>query len=76
MDSRELSEWIAFHRYFMPLPDSWQQTGIIASCSLAPYSKKNRQPKASDFVPIEKPPQHVLQDQNVWLQLKAQSRSE
>lgn len=58
MDSAELSEWMAVHRYFMPLPDPWQQTGIVASAVLAPYCKPHQTPKASDFVPVERPPQH------------------
>lgn len=69
MDSRELSEWMAVHRFFMPLSDSWHQTGILASAMLAPYSGKSKQPKPSDFVPVERPPQHVLQDQAVFRQL-------
>jgi hypothetical protein len=61
MDSQELSEWVAVHTYFMPLPDPWHQTGVLASAMLAPYSPKGRPPKALDFVPIEKPPQHPEQ---------------
>ena len=61
MDSRELSEWMAYTRYYEALPDAWQQTGLIVSAVLAPYSPKGKCPKASDFVPIEKPPQHATQ---------------
>lgn len=61
MDSRELSEWIAFHRYFSPLPDAWKETGLLASAALAPYCPRGRTPKPDDFIPIEKPPQHQLQ---------------
>lgn len=57
MDSRELTEWVAFTRYFQALPDPWQQTGLLTSAVLAPYSEKGKAPKASDFVPTEKPPQ-------------------
>lgn len=58
MDSSELSEWIAFTRYFQALPDPWRQTGLEVSAMLAPYSPKGKAPKADDFIPIEKPPQH------------------
>jgi hypothetical protein len=57
MDSQELSEWVAFTRYYHALPDPWQQTGLLTSAVLAPYSERGKAPKASDFVPIEKPPQ-------------------
>ena len=57
MDSAELAEWIAVHTHFMPLPDPWHQTGVLAAAALAPYSPKGKPPKAADFVPIEKPPQ-------------------
>lgn len=58
MDSRELSEWIAYTRYYQPLPDSWRQTGLVASAVLAPHSPRGRGPKPADFVPVETPPQH------------------
>lgn len=61
MDSRELSEWVAYTRYFEALPDAWQETGLVVSALLAPYSKKGSPPKPSDFVPIETPPQHPEQ---------------
>jgi hypothetical protein len=58
MDSRELTEWIAYTRYYEAIPDSWAETGLIASAVLAPYAQKGKAPQASDFNPIEKPPQH------------------
>lgn len=61
VDSRELSEWIAIHRHYHPLPDSWRETGLLASAALAPYCPRGKTPKSEDFVPIEKPPQHELQ---------------
>jgi len=61
MDSQELSEWIAFTRYFQALPDPWRQTGLLTSAVLAPYSPQGKAPKAEDFNPIEKPPQHANQ---------------
>jgi len=76
MSSTELSEWMAVHRFFMPLQDSWHQTGIMASAMLAPYSGKSKPPKPIDFVPIEKPPQHELQMQAALEELRRQLRGE
>jgi hypothetical protein len=76
MDSAELAEWIAVHTHFMPLPDPWHQTGVLAAAALAPYSPKGRPPKAADFVPIEKPPQHPEQIADALRDLKRQLRGE
>jgi len=63
MDSRELSEWMAYTRYFVAIPDPWLQTGLLASIATAPYTEKGkRTPTASDFVPTSKAPQHESQD--------------
>jgi len=72
MSSRELSEWMAVHRFFMPLADSWHQTGIMASAMLAPYSGKSKPPKPQDFVPIELPPQHQVQAEDAFRELQRQ----
>lgn len=70
MDSRELSEWIVYERYWRgPLDDSWRQTGILASAAIAPYAKRGHAPKASDFIPVEKPPQHTTQMQDTLQQM-------
>jgi len=76
MDSRELSEWMAFHRFFMPLPDSWHQTGVLAAATISPHTRRGHVPKVADFVPIEKPPQHYLQDQAAIEELRRQLRGE
>lgn len=76
MDSQELSEWMAIHRYFVPLPDPWHQTGVIASAALAPYSGKGKTPKPADFVPLQQPPRHALQDEEALLELSRQLRGE
>ena len=76
MSSTELSEWMAVHRYFMPLQDSWHQTGVLASAMLAPYCGKSKPPKPQDFVPIEKPPQHELQMQAALEELRRKLRGE
>jgi hypothetical protein len=70
MDSRELSEWLAFARYYQPLDNSWAQTGVIASAVLAPYSRRGHMPKPADFVPTEAPPQHRSQLLDVLAQMK------
>ena len=74
MDSRELSEWMAVHRFFVPLPDSWQQTALLASATLAPYAKKGHPPKPGDFIPVEKPPQHQEQINAMIRELSRQLR--
>jgi len=74
MSSTELSEWMAVHRFFMPLQDSWHQTGVLASAMLAPYSGKSKPPKPIDFVPIQNPPQHALQMQAALEELRRQLR--
>lgn len=71
MDSQELTEWIAYTRYYSALPDPWEQTGLVVSSLLAPYAKEGRVPKASDFVPTLTPPQHESQDREALLKLKA-----
>lgn len=72
MDSQELSEWMAYTRYYEALPDSWAETGLAVSAILAPYSPKGKAPKASDFIPLEKPPQHEAQAADVIRELARQ----
>lgn len=69
MDSRELTEWAAFTRYFRALPDEWEQTGLLVSSLLAPYSK-DKVPKPSDFIPLERPPNHHEQDMAALMKLR------
>jgi hypothetical protein len=76
MDSQELSEWIAVHRYFMPLPNPWHQTGVLASAIVAPHSQRGRTPKPVDFVPVQTPPQHQLQIDDAIAELRRQLRGE
>jgi len=71
MDSQELTEWVAFTRYFQALPDEWQQTGLVVSSLLAPYSK-DKVPKPSDFMPLVRPPNHPDQDYEALLELRRQ----
>ena len=69
MDSREFAEWVAIHRHYHPLPDPWREAGLVASASLAPYCPRGRTPKAEDFVPVAKAPQHEQQIQEALAQL-------
>lgn len=57
MTSAEFSEWMAVHKYHQPLPDSWTQTGMIASAVVAPHCKRGKTPKPQDFIPRERLPQ-------------------
>ena len=70
MSSRELAEWMAYARYYQPLDGSWEQAGLIASAVLAPYSRRGRTPKASDFIPVEPAPQHKTQIRSALSMLK------
>lgn len=61
MDSREFSMWIAYSRWFRPLEDTWLQTGMQISATLAPYSKV-KPPNPEDLIPIDSlTPQHPTQ---------------
>lgn len=70
MDSHELTEWLAFARYYQPLDNSWAQAGLLASVSLAPHSRRGNCPTPEDFIPVEKPPQHKTQIFSVLEQMK------
>lgn len=70
MDSRELTEWMAFDRFFQPLDHGWAQMGMVVSALYAPYTKGHNRPTATDFIPIERPPQHKTQMRSVLEQLK------
>ena len=70
MDSHELSEWLAFSRYYQPLDNSWAQAGLMASASLAPHTRRGHTPSPNDFIPTEKPPQHKTQILSVLEQMK------
>ncbi len=67
---------MAVHRFYMPLQDTWHQTGVMASAMLAPYSGKGKPPKPVDFVPIETPPQHPEQMREAIEILRRQLRGE
>jgi hypothetical protein len=63
MDSREFSQWMAYTRWFRPLDNSWQQTGMVVCSILAPYSKTP--PDPDSFIPIEgMAPKHPTQIQD------------
>ena len=71
MDSQELSEWIAYTRYFQALPDSWAETSLLVSTVMAPHCKPENVPKPTQFIPVAKPPHHESQDLAVLMKLKA-----
>lgn len=54
MDSRELSEWIAYDRV-EPIPQPWQETGLLAAilCNLLGTGRR-RSP--ADFIPARRAP--------------------
>lgn len=54
MDSKELTEWLAFDRYYEPIGNDWLKTGYIVASVLAPHAKKA--PSPNDFVPTAGPP--------------------
>jgi hypothetical protein len=61
MDSRELSEWIAYDRYYEPIGDQWLQTGVVTSAVIATVAGR-KAPKPQDIVPIDKrAPMHPSQ---------------
>jgi hypothetical protein len=70
MDSHELSEWLAFARYYQPLDNSWAQTGLLASSTIGPHMRRGYWPSPADFIPVEKPPQHKTQMISVLEQMK------
>ena len=70
MTSVELSEHIAYTRWFAALPDSWRETGLLAAVLLAPHMEKGKRPKPEDFVPVDRPPQHESQDLEALLKLR------
>lgn len=70
MDSRELTEWIAYTRYFSPFADPWRQTGLVVSSLLAPHIRDGKVPAPNDFVPTLPPPQHEEQDRAALRELQ------
>lgn len=50
MDSRELSEWWAFHRLH-PLPDPWTQTARICRTVMAASGRYKTVPEEWRFIP-------------------------
>lgn len=50
MDSRELTEWWAFHRLY-PLPDPWRQTARICRTVMASSGNYKNVPDEERFIP-------------------------
>ncbi len=77
MSSEELSEWIALDLYHEPLPQPWQQTGVLASAVLAPHCGKAKRAEPKDFVPTKRLPQtqaEMLQQLQKLKSLKQQQK--
>lgn len=72
MTTKEFAEWLAFTRYYQAIPDSWAETGLLVSSIMAPHCERGKGPKASEFNPIETPPQHQSQAKEVLLDLRKQ----
>lgn len=70
MGSREFAYWQAYHRFFEPVGGEWEQTGLLAASSLAPYCDRHNTPKPADFVPVKTPPQHQIQIDAVLRKIK------
>lgn len=52
----EFAEELAYHLYFDPLPNTWQQTSVIATSVLQPHMKKGKRLRPFQFVPVAKLP--------------------
>ena len=76
MDSRELTEWMAYTRYYEAIGNPWAETGLIVSALLAPHAPRGKAPKPSDFIPIEPAPQHQAQARDVLMDLMQQLGAE
>lgn len=76
MDSRELTEWMAYTRYYEAIGNPWAETGLIVSALLAPHAPRGKAPKPSDFIPIEPAPQHQAQARDVLMDLMKQLGAE
>lgn len=70
MGSREFAYWQAYHRYFEPIGGEWEQTGLMTAATLAPYCERHNTPKPGDFIPVQKPPQHQTQIDDVLRKIK------
>lgn len=55
MDSRELSEWIAYDRH-EPIPEPWKQTGILAALLSNGLFAGGKRARPEDFIPAERRP--------------------
>jgi hypothetical protein len=55
LDSRELTEWIAFDQV-NPLPNSWKQTARLCRTVMAASGNYDRVPDENIFIPAMKKP--------------------
>ena len=62
MDSNELSEWMAMHRYYHAIPDLNRSLALLTSAVIAGYARRGNVPPPSRFMGLEPPPRHPIQD--------------
>lgn len=60
LDSNELTEWIAYDRFYEPIGEEWLQTCLLTSAVLSTVAGK-KAPKPAELMPVEKPPMHKTQ---------------
>ncbi len=59
VDSRELSEWWAFHKLH-PLPDSWRQTAKVCRTIMASSGNYKNIPDEEAFIPGQRQTQESM----------------
>lgn len=60
--SDELTEWMAYHKYFHPIGDVERLLSMLIVAIIGGYrGRKGPLPKADAFRGVSKPPQHEIQ---------------
>lgn len=63
MDSQELSEWMAMHKYFQLIPDVNRSLAILTTATIAGYAGRGNVPHPEKFMGMQKPPSHPIMDE-------------